>query len=123
LEAFLAVNRSTFHRTEWYLRLGSTLCTNCGIHLPRSPVASAAVTAALVTAFPAALGFILKTFFGEEFLFTCGENELPAAILAHYDFVFKHLIGSLTFLDIKAKFPVLTGSSARTHNYKLHMLK
>lgn len=83
LEAFLAINRSTFHRTEWDLSFSSTLCANCSKHFTRSPVASAAVVATVGTAIPAAFGFIFKTLFGKEFLFTSCENELLTAILAH----------------------------------------
>ena len=44
---------------------------------------------ACLTAGFAAGGFI-KFFFGIEFLFTCGENELRATVFANQRFVFVH---------------------------------
>ena len=44
-----------------------------------------------VSAGLASLGFVLESFLGVEFLFTGGENELAATILAYQCLVFVHL--------------------------------
>ncbi len=74
------------HWFERNLSLRAAFWTNGIKHLARSSVVVSAVFSALVASF----WFVCKSFFCIEFLFTCRENKLCAAILTNKFFVLEH---------------------------------
>lgn len=79
LEACAAVNRSVVLGNERDFGRCTALCTHCIVHF----ALTIALILARVSAISAANRFILETLFCVKFLFTLGENERCAAILAN----------------------------------------
>ena len=92
-EALTAVDRTVSAGLEGNLSGTAAAIADHVIHLTLAAVAVATVLlTAGGTAGRAAAGLILEALFCIEFLFTCGESEFLAAILANQYFVFKHLV-------------------------------
>ena len=68
----------------------AAFCADCVVHYAAGLAAGCGL--AVPSARFAASGCVVKTLFCIEFLFTCGESEFLAAILANQYFVFKHLV-------------------------------
>ena len=88
-EALAAVHGAVFLGLKGNLRGLSAFCADRIMHLTRS--AGSAAGFAGLTASLAAGGLVLESFFGIEFLFTSGENELSATVFAYQRFVFVHV--------------------------------
>jgi hypothetical protein len=94
LEAVPAINRTVATRGERDLGVAAALGANGRIHLTLATLAISAAKVAALFAGGAASGttarLVLESFFRIEFLFTCSELEINAAISTFQNFVFKH---------------------------------
>ena len=86
-KALAAVYRTIFLRLKRNLSGLSAFRADSVKHLTRGTGTAglAGLTAGLATG-----GLVLESFFGIEFLFTSGENELSATVFAYQRFVFVH---------------------------------
>ena len=94
-EAIAAVNRAIAGGLE------GNLCFFAAVSASGGEILSCLSGSVLlcVSAGLASLGFVLETFLGVEFLFTSGEYELVATILAYQCLVFVHLPYLLKFFN------------------------
>lgn len=94
--AIAAIYRAIVLRLKRHLGLFATLCTNGCMHYS----VSASGLLALITAFFAAKGLILKPFLSKKFLLTGGEHKLFATVFAYQCLVLVHC----DLLTLKIKF-------------------
>ena len=80
-QAFTAINRTTIGRAERHLRFYTTLVADDGEHFSFASVIVSGASSSL-TAFGAASRFVLKAFFGIEFLLGSRESEFNATFFA-----------------------------------------
>ena len=87
-KALAAVHGPILPGLKRNLRGLSAFCANRVMHFARSAGSAAGLSS--LTAGLATGGLVLESFFGIEFLFTSGENELSATVFAYQRFVFVH---------------------------------